>query len=40
MLDYIDSYEIIYSEVTKCAQEIEDKSQELASLMLKLHEVS
>lgn len=38
MSDYVSSYDILYTEIIGCAKEVEDKSQELASLMLKMHE--
>ena len=33
MTDFVDSYEILYTEVIKCAKDINDKSQELAKSM-------
>lgn len=33
MVDYADSYQILYKEMIDCAKEINEKSQELASTM-------
>ena len=37
MIDFADSYQILYKEMIDCAKEIQDKSQELASTMFQLH---
>lgn len=37
MMDYADSYQILYKEMIDCAKEINEKSQELASTMYQLH---
>lgn len=37
MLDFAESYSIIYKEMIDCAKEIQEKSAELASTMFQLH---
>lgn len=37
MIDFADSYQILYKEMIDCAKEIKDKSAELASTMFQLH---
>jgi len=37
MTDFVDSYQILYNEVTECAKDINDKSQALASTMFAMH---
>ena len=37
MMDFADSYQILYKEMIDCAKEINEKSQELASTMFQLH---
>lgn len=36
MLDYVDSYQILYKEIIECSKEINEKSQELATIMFSL----
>lgn len=37
MLDFSESYGIIYKEMIECAREIHEKSAELASTMFQMH---
>ena len=37
MTDFIDSYQILYSEVIDCAKDINEKSKALAATMFAMH---
>jgi len=37
MVDFTDSYQVLYNEVIECAKDINEKSQALASTMYAMH---